>query len=115
MTSFIVKGTIFEAAGAVIMAFQFCPQMGLIKGIWFSVFHSISAFCNAGFDLMGGTSGPTTSITSYTGNPLINIPIMLLIIIGGIGFFVWDDVKTINFSINIIICRQRSSSPRPSA
>ena len=95
MTSFIVKGTIFfEAAGAVIMAFQFCPQMGLIKGIWFSVFHSISAFCNAGFDLMGGTSGPTTSITSYTGNPLINIPIMLLIIIGGIGFFVWDDVKT---------------------
>ena len=95
MTSFIVKGTIFfEGAGAVIMAFQFCPQMGLIKGIWFSVFHSISAFCNAGFDLMGGTSGPTTSITSYTGNPLINIPIMLLIIIGGIGFFVWDDVKT---------------------
>ena len=95
MTSFIVKGTIFfEAAGAVIMAFQFCPQMGFIKGIWFSVFHSISAFCNAGFDLMGGTSGPTTSITSYTGNPLINIPIMLLIIIGGIGFFVWDDVKT---------------------
>ena len=73
MTSFIVKGTIFfEAAGAVIMAFQFCPQMGFIKGIWFSVFHSISAFCNAGFDLMGGTSGPTTSITSYTGNPLIN-------------------------------------------
>ena len=60
MTSFIVKGTIFfEAAGAVIMAFQFCPQMGFIKGIWFSVFHSISAFCNAGFDLMGGTSGPT--------------------------------------------------------
>lgn len=95
MTSFIVKGTIlFEAAGAVVMAFQFCPQMGFFKGIWFSVFHSVSAFCNAGFDLMGGTSGTFSSITSYTGNPLINLPIMFLIIVGGIGFFVWDDVKT---------------------
>lgn len=95
MTSFIVKGTIlFEVAGAVVMAFQFCPQMGFFKGIWFSVFHSVSAFCNAGFDLMGGTSGTFSSITSYTGNPLINLPIMFLIIVGGIGFFVWDDVKT---------------------
>lgn len=94
MTKFIVKGTIFfELTGAVIMAFQFCPQMGFLKGIWFSVFHSISAFCNAGFDLLGGTSGPFTSITSYVGNPIIVIPIMSLIVIGGIGFFVWDDIK----------------------
>lgn len=95
MTKFIVKGTIFfELAGAVIMAFQFCPQVGFFKGIWFSVFHSISAFCNAGFDLLGGTSGPFTSITSYVGNPIINLPIMSLIVIGGIGFFVWDDIRT---------------------
>ncbi|MEG0813679.1 MAG: TrkH family potassium uptake protein [Clostridium sp.] len=95
MTKFIVQGTIFfELTGAIIMAFQFCPQMGFFKGIWFSVFHSISAFCNAGFDLLGGTSGPFTSLTSYVGNPIISIPIMCLIAIGGIGFFVWDDIKT---------------------
>lgn len=94
MTEFIIKGTIlFELAGALIMAVQFCPQMGLIKGIWYSVFHSISAFCNAGFDLMGGTSGHFSSVTSYVGNPVIVVPIMALIVIGGIGFFVWDDIR----------------------
>lgn len=94
MTKFILKGTLFfELTGAVIMAIQFCPQIGILKGIWFSVFHSISAFCNAGFDLMGGTSGPFTSVTSYVGNPIITVPIMLLIVIGGIGFFVWNDIR----------------------
>ena len=94
MTKFILKGTLlFELAGAVIMAVQFCPQIGFLKGIWFSVFHSISAFCNAGFDLMGGTSGPFTSVTSYVANPIINAPIILLIVTGGIGFFVWDDIR----------------------
>ncbi len=94
MTRFIVIGTIlFEAAGAVIMAFQFLPQMGVGKGVWFSVFHSVSAFCNAGFDLMGEVSGPCSSVTSYTGNALINVPLMFLIVVGGIGFFVWDDIK----------------------
>lgn len=98
MTRFIIMGTLFfEISGAVIMAFQFCPQLGFLKGVWFSVFHSISAFCNAGFDLMGGISGPTSSITSYTGNFLINIPIMALIMIGGIGFFVWDDLRVHKF------------------
>lgn len=54
MTNFIIKGTLLlELIGAFIMAVQFCPQFGVIKGIWFSIFHSISAFCNAGFDLMG--------------------------------------------------------------
>lgn len=95
MTNFIVKGTIaIELVGAVVMAFRFCPQVGFLKGIWFSVFHSISAFCNAGFDLMGGESGHFSSLTSFSSDPLINLPIMLLIIIGGIGFFVWDDIKT---------------------
>ena len=95
MTTFIVKGTIFfEVAGAVVMAFQFCPEEGFFRGIWFSVFHSISAFCNAGFDLMGGTSGPFSSLTSYMGNSIVTVPVMLLIVIGGIGFFVWDDLRT---------------------
>lgn len=98
MTTFIIKGTIlFELTGAIIMAFQFCPQMGFFKGIWFSVFNAISAFCNAGFDLMGGTSGTFTSLTSYVGNPIILVPVMSLIAIGGIGFFVWDDIKNHRF------------------
>ena len=93
MTRFIVKCTIlFELLGALVMAVQFCPQFGIVRGIWYSVFHSISAFCNAGFDLMGGTSGPYSSLTSYRTNPFITIPVMALIVIGGIGFFVWDDI-----------------------
>lgn len=98
MTNFIVKGTLlFEALGALFLAFQFVPQMGLAKGIWFSIFHSISSFCNAGFDLMGETSGPCSSLTSFTGNALINLPVIFLIIVGGLGFFVWDDVKEHRF------------------
>ena len=93
MTNFIIKGTLLlELIGAFIMAVQFCTQFGVIKGIWFSIFHSISAFCNAGFDLMGGTSGLYSSLTSYHSNPLIVVPVMLLIVVGGIGFFVWDDI-----------------------
>ena len=81
MTNFIIKGTLLlELIGAFIMAVQFCPQFGVIKGIWFSIFHSISAFCNAGFDLMGGTSGLYSSLTSYHSNPLIVVPVMLLIV-----------------------------------
>ena len=62
------------------------------KGIWLAFFHSISAFCNAGFDIMGANSGEFSSLTAYSGNPVISITIMLLIIVGGIGFLVWDDV-----------------------
>lgn len=94
MANFIVKGTIcFELLGAFIMAFKFIPRVGLWKGIWFSIFHSISAFCNAGFDLMGGQTGPFSSLTGLSTSPLINIPVMSLIIIGGIGFFVWEDIR----------------------
>lgn len=94
MANFIVKGTIcFELLGAIIMAFKFIPRVGLLKGIWFSVFHSISAFCNAGFDLMGGQTGPFSSLTGLNSSPLINVPVMSLIIIGGIGFFVWEDIR----------------------
>ncbi len=93
MTRFILKGTLLiELLGTILLAFQFIPQLGMPKGLWFSIFHSISAFCNAGFDLMGDTSGLCSSLTSYTGNVRINLPIMALIIIGGIGFFVWDDL-----------------------
>lgn len=92
MTKFILFGTlIVEAVGAILLAFQFCPQFGFRKGIWFSVFHSISAFCNAGFDLMG-TQAPFSSLTAEVGNWYINLIIMFLIVIGGLGFFVWHDM-----------------------
>ena len=62
--------------------------------IWMSIFHSISAFCNAGFDILGTASSIFPSLTGYSGNILINLVIMLLIITGGIGFLTWDDIYT---------------------
>lgn len=92
LTGFIVKATLcFEGAGAIVMAIRFCPEMGL-EGIWYAIFHSISAFCNAGFDLMGQNEA-FSSLTGFSADPLINLPIMLLITIGGIGFFVWSDIR----------------------
>ena len=92
-TRFILKTALaMEAVGAALLALRFCPQMG-IKGIWYAVFHSISAFCNAGFDLMGVRSGPCSSLTSYTADSLVNIAIILLIVLGGIGFMTWQDFR----------------------
>ena len=92
-TRFILKTALaMEAVGAALLALRFCPQMG-IKGIWYAVFHSISAFCNAGFDLMGIRSGPCSSLTSYTADSLVNIAIILLIVLGGIGFMTWQDFR----------------------
>ena len=93
LTGFIIKMTIiFELLGAVIMAPTFCKEFGVLKGIWYAVFHSISAFCNAGFDLMG-VKTPYSSLTYFVDNPVINFVIMSLIVIGGIGFMTWDDFK----------------------
>lgn len=88
----IIKGTLIcEGMGAVFLAMRFIPQMGILKGIWCAVFHAVSAFCNAGFDLMGRYE-QYSSLTAYETDPLVNIVIMLLIIIGGIGFLVWDEM-----------------------
>ncbi|MCD7776114.1 MAG: Trk family potassium uptake protein, partial [Firmicutes bacterium] len=88
----IVFGTlIFEGIGALILSCRFIPEMGVKTGIYYGIFHSISAFCNAGFDLMGYKE-PYSSFTSYVSDPIVNIVIMALIIIGGIGFIVWEDV-----------------------
>lgn len=93
LTWFIIKMTIvFELVGAAIMMPAFCKEFGILKGIWYSVFHAISAFCNAGFDLMG-TKTPYSSLTYFESSPSINIAIMLLIIIGGIGFMTWEDIS----------------------
>ena len=92
MTRFVLKGTIIiELAGALAMMPVFINDFG-VRGIWMSFFHSISAFCNAGFDLMGKPDNKFASVTAYSANPVINIVIMLLIVVGGIGFLTWRDV-----------------------
>ncbi len=94
LTGFIFKMTVFiEVIGTVLLCPVFCMDFGVAKGIWFSVFHSVSAFCNAGFDLLG-ESEPFSSLTAYGGNTYLCSVIMLLIVSGGIGFLVWNDIKT---------------------
>ena len=91
-TGFILKGIfLFELLGALVLMTVFVPEYG-VKGIWLAVFHSISAFCNAGFDLMG-TNSPFSSLTAYAAHPVVNIIVMLLIVIGGIGFLTWQDIR----------------------
>ena len=92
LTRFILRGTfLIELLGALAMLPVFCHDYGW-RGIWMAVFHSISAFCNAGFDILGTESNLYPSLTGYAGSPTINITIMLLIVVGGIGFLTWDDV-----------------------
>lgn len=91
-TGFLLKGTAaIELLGSLIMMPAFVKDYGL-KGIWMAVFHSISAFCNAGFDVMGSKNAKFVSLTSYSGNPLINLTIIGLIVIGGLGFLTWGDI-----------------------
>lgn len=91
LTWFIMRGTfLIESIGAIVMAPVFVKDYGP-KGIWYAIFHSISAFCNAGFDLMG-VNQQFSSLTKYVTHPVINITVMLLIIIGGIGFLTWEDI-----------------------
>ena len=97
LTGFIIKITLItELAGAVLMSPVFCKEFGILRGIWMSLFHSISSFCNAGFDIMGSAE-KFSSLTLFAENPVINIVIMSLIIFGGIGFLTWDDISTNKF------------------
>ena len=92
LTRFILRGTfLVELIGALAMLPVFCRDYGW-RGIWMAVFHSISAFCNAGFDILGTNGNLYPSLTGYVQNPVINITVMLLIVIGGIGFLTWDDI-----------------------
>lgn len=88
----------FQTIGACTLAIRFIPEYGIGKGIFYSIFHSISAFCNAGFDVLG-----SNSLEKYQYDPIINITIMILIILGGLGFTVWSEVFN---SIKKIIKRQ---------
>lgn len=91
-TKFILGTTfVIELIGALSMMPVFVRDFGWREGIWNSIFHSISAFCNAGFDLMG-VRQKFSSLTTYATNPVINVTIMLLIVIGGLGFLTWRDI-----------------------
>jgi len=95
LTKFLVTTTLLvEAFGAVLLAPAFIRDFGWGKGIWMSVFTSISAFCNAGIALMGTADNPYATVTGYLADPLVNLALMALIIIGGLGFLTWDDIRT---------------------
>ena len=99
MTGFILKMVVvIEALGAAALLPAMIPEFGIVRGIWYAVFHSISSFCNAGFDLMG-VKEPYSSLTSYTGDVAVNVIVMVLIVVGGIGFLTWDDVKCNRFHL----------------
>ncbi|MBR6106762.1 MAG: Trk family potassium uptake protein [Oscillospiraceae bacterium] len=92
LTKFILRtSAVIELTGAALLSPVFCRDFGFFKGLWYSLFHSVSAFCNAGFDLMG-VREKFSSLTSYGTHPYVNTVIMLLIITGGIGFLTWDDI-----------------------
>ena len=100
LTGTILLGTfLFEGLGAFVMCFRFVPDFGWGRGIWMSVFTAVSAFCNAGIDLMGIKGEPFASMTSYSGDPIICLTIPILILVGGLGFFVWQDIKNNRFHL----------------
>jgi len=93
MTGFIIKVSLTaELIGATVLSFVFVPEFGPTKGLWYAVFHSVSAFCNAGFDLMG-VKGRFSSLTGYASNLTVNLTVVFLILFGGIGFSVWADIS----------------------
>ena len=92
-TKFILFTTaVIELTGAALLAPVFIRDFGFARGLWYSLFHAVSAFCNAGFDLMG-VNGPFSSMTAYAANPYVNLVLMALIVIGGLGFLSWHDLK----------------------
>src|SRR5699024_8300303 len=88
LTKYVILSTFaIEGLGALFLSTRFIPRYGFIKGLWFSIFHSISAFCNAGFDITGN------SIVPFKGDIVVNLTIAFLIIIGGLGFSVYIDIS----------------------
>ncbi len=92
----IIAAFAAEAAGALLLLPSMISVFGIGKGVWYAVFHSVSAFCNAGFDLMG-VREPFSSLTGFSRNVPVNLAVILLITAGGIGFLVWDDIRMHGF------------------
>ena len=80
-----------QGLGALILFARFLPEYGLKKALWWGVFHSISAFCNAGFDVFGSIN-PGASIITFNADPVVCVTLMALVTVGGLGFFVWQEV-----------------------
>ncbi len=104
-----LRGTLlFEGAGAVVLSLCFFPRFGW-SGIWRGIFHAVSAFCNAGFDLMGA-DGPFLSMAGYRGHPVVLLTLAALVVAGGLGFFVWWDIwnvrrwKGLSFYTKMVLC-----------
>ena len=93
MRRIILCTAICEGLGFLILSCVFCPKFGLGTGLWYALFHSISAFCNAGFDLMG-RYGEFSSLAGsiFAFNPIVNLTIIFLIVVGGMGFLIWGDI-----------------------
>ncbi len=87
----LVCTAILEGAGALLLCIRFVPLFGWGKGVWYGIFHAVSAFCNAGFDLLG-VYAPYGSLVPFVDDVLVNVVVMALIVIGGLGFVVWDDL-----------------------
>lgn len=93
LTKKIIFGTMFfEGLGAIVLAIRFCGELGVGRAVFYGIFHSVSAFCNGGFDLFGFKS-EYNSLVGFEGDVVVNITLCLLILIGGIGFIVWDDIS----------------------
>ncbi len=93
LTGFILRAVaVIEGAGFLMLLPVFAREFGIRRGCWYALFHSISAFCNAGFDLMGAKE-PFSSLTAYHSSAVVNVTIMLLIVVGGLGFLTWDDIR----------------------
>ena len=93
LTRRVLVGTFtFESIGAVLLSVRFVPEFGFSRGVAMGIFHSVSSFCNAVFDLLGTPERPFHSLTDYLHDPLVNVTVMALVVLGGLGFFVWGDI-----------------------
>ena len=82
----------FELCGTLLLSIRMIPRFGLFRGLWHALFHSVSAFCNAGFDLQGIDTGAFSSLSGFADDPVVLLTTAALVIIGGLGFFVWEDI-----------------------
>ncbi len=84
---------IAEGIGAALLAIRFIPEFGFGNGLFRSIFHAVSSFCNAGFDIMGIKNGSAGSMSEYAEDPIVSLTLVALMVFGGLGFFVWEDIR----------------------
>jgi trk system potassium uptake protein TrkH len=113
MLFFLSVTFLIEGIGAFLLSIVFVRDFGFLKGVGHAVFHSVSAFCNAGFDLMG-VKAPFASLTMYSGSVLVNLVIAMLIITGGIGFATWRDLLDARFHFRRLLMGIQVSISKPS-